>query len=799
MGCCSSSATTAGSHVKLLEVEWDGGAPGAPLQGLEVRGVPVEYFLSISGLPEAQREAVLQQIEIALQRTPTPSPGSNTLPVPWRGDTLCCHRPVDTSVLTWNVGGMHDARQSTGAGLEAQTRKDAMDVVAEAVSSIGRRPDIIAVGLQEMISLTAGNAVLRDVPCSSAEEARGRGYGWPETVAQWVELLSAGINSVIWDDDSASPSPASPMSSLRSDEDRPSFGMNNSMNSEEEKPAKVAASRSERGANRTMAGSPSLRVVTSPSACSRASGQSQTTPSSAGGRRTTRRRPTTMSHIFSGHSSKFDVGQRDYALHGQPVYLFGMLLCIFVHKDVQRHVKDFSIIDRPLDAGFGVGSKGVVGCRFVLFDRSFCFLNCHLNAQRKKTRLKQLQQVWNEVKFKSHLDQMVYPVKAHRAVFLLGDLNMRLQKPQLQLSSSDFHSRVLRDIEQGNSSELWRLDQLMQATGPLFRPTSSASISMMQKISSDAVKMVNQQPHILSEFQEALPPGGEGPPFKPTYKLEVPGPGYNKKRVPAWTDRVLYRSRHTYAEHYASLEQVDLLDRNLSDHDPVVAGFRTDCVSISSSILSHMIQAAQELADHPEAGRAAMLSHEQLLFRGAMLQASQQEMEELSRRLFTSLSRFGDMSETLSGAATVLEYQEKFWQLMSKRLEAEIEQALEAAERPTPTNGDEANSNEDGVSPDSATSAPHKDGQLEIDVGLAEKMDSKPSMPSNGRPHLDHEKMRLTLAQSLKRIRESREPRSAAAFDGKRVSSFPSRKPMEASGCWAIPEESGGIIAVQAI
>lgn len=56
-----------------------------------------------------------------------------------------------------------------------------------------------------------------------------------------------------------------------------------------------------------------------------------------------------------------------YVLYGQPVYLFGLLLCVFCPAYLLKHIRDFGMAEKPMDPRIKSGAKGAVACRFVLW------------------------------------------------------------------------------------------------------------------------------------------------------------------------------------------------------------------------------------------------------------------------------------------------------------------------------------------------------------------------------------------------------------------------------------------------
>jgi len=275
----------------------------------------------------------------------------------------------------------------------------------------------------------------------------------------------------------------------------------------------------------------------------------------------------------------------NYVLHGQPVYMFGLLLCVFCRSDLDKtQMKHFRKYRLAVDC-CNTGTKGIVACRLSLYDRSFCFINCHLQAMKGHTekdnikalqdRLNQIERCWREIHF--FVSDNAYELRAHRAVFLLGDTNMRLDLPEDFKCRKEFGKHVQREIAANRWLELRQYDQL--------------TVDVLQGGLEESFKMWLSKERLWKEPLENDAPF----PFPPTYRLEVPGPGYSSKRVPAWTDRILYRSHHVRPMRYMSMRQQELLSpsRNLADHDPVYARFEVVCDQINSARFAEFIRSVE--------------------------------------------------------------------------------------------------------------------------------------------------------------------------------------------------------------
>ncbi|XP_047449685.1 inositol polyphosphate 5-phosphatase Ka isoform X2 [Mugil cephalus] len=150
------------------------------------------------------------------------------------------------------------------------------------------------------------------------------------------------------------------------------------------------------------------------------------------------------------------------------------------------------------------GNKGGVTVRLSFYGHMLCFLNCHLAAHMEyaSERVDEFENIVNTQTFEC---EKAPTILDHRLVFWFGDLNFRIQ-------DHDMHF-VRSCITDKKYNLLWSKDQL----------------TMMKK-----------KEKLLQEFEE-------GPlDFQPTYKFDRNTDTYdssNKKRKPAWTDRILWRLR----------------------------------------------------------------------------------------------------------------------------------------------------------------------------------------------------------------------------------------------------------------
>lgn len=232
--------------------------------------------------------------------------------------------------------------------------------------------------------------------------------------------------------------------------------------------------------------------------------------------------------------------------------LVGLFTCVFVKEAQRASLRNIAITTVKRGMGGRYGNKGGIMARFVVDDSSVCLINCHLAAGQSHVR----QRNADVAAFLE--DKELFPgvgleplafinggdgtmVLDHEIVFINGDMNYRIDLRR---------DAIIADIKSGNLAHLHPQDQLLK-------------------------EMKLNRAFRLRTFLE-------GPlTFAPTYKYDRRSDEYDsseKRRAPAWCDRVLWRSREpsrVQQLHYRRWEA------NVSDHRPISAAFRMTVKSIA--------------------------------------------------------------------------------------------------------------------------------------------------------------------------------------------------------------------------
>ncbi|TAQ86758.1 hypothetical protein B7494_g4920 [Chlorociboria aeruginascens] len=233
--------------------------------------------------------------------------------------------------------------------------------------------------------------------------------------------------------------------------------------------------------------------------------------------------------------------------------LVGLFTCIFVRAPLRERIHNINGAEIKRGMGGLHGNKGAIIVRFVLDNTSLCFINCHLAAGQTQTRDR-------NADITAILESTVLPAERdlsvrqdnyvgggdgtmildHEICVLNGDLNYRIDTMG--------RDTVINAIKTNNLNKLLERDQLLASKrkNPWFR---------------------------LRAFHE-LPIA-----FAPTYKYDVGTDNYDtseKKRAPAWCDRLMYRGGDRIEQLNYQRHEV-----RVSDHRPVTGVFQMVIKTIS--------------------------------------------------------------------------------------------------------------------------------------------------------------------------------------------------------------------------
>lgn len=230
--------------------------------------------------------------------------------------------------------------------------------------------------------------------------------------------------------------------------------------------------------------------------------------------------------------------------------MVGLFTCVFVKSSLRPRINYVHTAEVKRGMGGLHGNKGALVLRMVLDDSSICLLNCHLAAGQTQTihRNNDIAAILEAEPFPANPITQTSEV-SHADIFSSGGDGSMILDHEICILNGDLNYRidtmgrdtVIKHVEQRNLARLLERDQLLlsRKKNPGFR---------------------------LRAFAEAPIT------FAPTYKYNVNTDDYDtseKKRAPAWCDRVLFRGLGK-----VKCEEYRRWEVRVSDHRPVSARFK---------------------------------------------------------------------------------------------------------------------------------------------------------------------------------------------------------------------------------
>lgn len=245
--------------------------------------------------------------------------------------------------------------------------------------------------------------------------------------------------------------------------------------------------------------------------------------------------------------------------------MVGLFSCVFVKADLRSRVRHVSTGEVKRGIGGLHGNKGAILLRLVLDDSSLCFVNCHLAAGQSQTTSRHNDvaavlesELLPAFDYKDMVDTFVgggdgSMIMDHETCILNGDLNYRIDAMT--------RDAIVRAVREDNLSKLLDRDQLLlsRKRNPGFR---------------------------LRAFAESPIT------FAPTYKYNVGTDEYDtseKKRSPAWCDRILTRGLRVSCTEYRRWDGI-----RASDHRPVSGRFSVQVKKVDPTRRNKTVARADE-------------------------------------------------------------------------------------------------------------------------------------------------------------------------------------------------------------
>ncbi|XP_057774034.1 type IV inositol polyphosphate 5-phosphatase 9 [Salvia miltiorrhiza] len=221
--------------------------------------------------------------------------------------------------------------------------------------------------------------------------------------------------------------------------------------------------------------------------------------------------------------------------------MVGILISVWVRAELRPYVRNPSVSCVGCGIMGCLGNKGSVSVRFRLHETSFCFVCSHLASGGREGHHKYRNSNVQEI-----LSRTIFPrgsslhlptnILHHDRVIFLGDLNYRISLPEsttrLLVYEQDWnalleHDQLRMELMEGQVLEGWHEGNIK------FRPTYKYY------------------------------PGSD------KYYGSFEGKKGEKKRAPAWCDRIIWQGEGLKQDLYERVES------KLSDHRPVRAIFST--------------------------------------------------------------------------------------------------------------------------------------------------------------------------------------------------------------------------------
>ncbi|KAJ3675697.1 hypothetical protein LUZ60_004739 [Juncus effusus] len=253
----------------------------------------------------------------------------------------------------------------------------------------------------------------------------------------------------------------------------------------------------------------------------------------------------------------------------------GLLIAVWARKSLKQYISDLESAVVACGLGRAIGNKGAVGLRMRICGRIMSFVNCHLAAHLEAVnrRNEDFDHIYRTLTFAPPAGASGGPL--FRGANVTNNRKPDLSQSDLLIFLGDFNYRLdsvsyeeAMDLIYKNKFDKLRARDQLNAEMKLGR--------VFQGLREAQIK------------------------FAPTYKFDkyVSGvSGYDsseKKRIPAWCDRILYRDSRTVSEpRHCSLDcpivsSVSLYDACMeavdSDHKPVKCVLNVDISYVGESI-----------------------------------------------------------------------------------------------------------------------------------------------------------------------------------------------------------------------
>lgn len=225
--------------------------------------------------------------------------------------------------------------------------------------------------------------------------------------------------------------------------------------------------------------------------------------------------------------------------------MVGLFSMVFVKSNLREHTREQMSYQVKTGLGGHYGNKGALVSRFVAYDTSFCFINCHLAAGQRNVRQRN-----SDVGVILQSSFPVAPPRTRSLAYTRGGDGTLIGDHEICFIAGDLNYRI--DLSRETALSLVREQRFDELT---------AADQLLNELRSNPALQ-------LRSFQEAPIH------FPPTYKFNRRSNDWDtseKARVPAYCDRILWRGSTPDTVQCTSYKR---WDATISDHRPVSATFR---------------------------------------------------------------------------------------------------------------------------------------------------------------------------------------------------------------------------------
>ncbi|KAM7489365.1 hypothetical protein LguiB_026849 [Lonicera macranthoides] len=303
--------------------------------------------------------------------------------------------------------------------------------------------------------------------------------------------------------------------------------------------------------------------------------------------------------------------------------LAALLIAIWVRKSLRTYVGDLDVGAVACGLGRAIGNKGGVGLRLRVYDRIMCFVNCHFAAHLEAVNRRN-----------ADFNHIYRTLTFSRSYNLLNNASGMLKRYLFLICSLAFFSYLFWLLYPRGLPWILSIAAGVSTAAQTLRGTNSAGANNAEEgkpdlaeadmiifcgdfnyrlfgisydeardfVSQRSFDWLREKDQLRAEMKAGKVFQGMREAlirFPPTYKFERGKPGLGgydsgeKKRIPAWCDRILYRDNRPGPTSECSLEcpvvcsilQYEAcMDVIESDHKPVRCKFNVEISHVDRSV-----------------------------------------------------------------------------------------------------------------------------------------------------------------------------------------------------------------------